>query len=248
MKFIVRPILSEIKALYQKPISSQRFKDYMSILQGPKNGDLKLPISGFNPMAKDHIIQKIEALQRIDTEVEMERTIKAILPKLVKPTITSQLDIIVVLNIADDLKGGWTHFYTSDYTSKFKLDPFIKRQFCIPYFWTSETYTIQKVRSRTQEYICRTYYQLTHQQPKTLKEHLSQEIFIAKNSLEDIPKNKVSNMAAIGAFYEEYKHTEKYDIIFNFFYGDIGSESLNYKKYGNKEMAGFDYAKYKSKV
>lgn len=45
MKFQLRPILSEMKEWYSKPISAYRFNEYLSKLQGATKEDLVLPIS-----------------------------------------------------------------------------------------------------------------------------------------------------------------------------------------------------------
>ena len=116
MKFELRPILSEIKGLYLKPISNNRFKEYTSKLQGNSKGDLSLPIAGFNPMAKEHIIQKIEELESLKAEMILKDVIEEFNANLEK---TNSRKIKVVLNIADDLKGGWTNFYSTDFDSKF---------------------------------------------------------------------------------------------------------------------------------
>jgi len=73
MRFQLRPILSEMKEFYLKPLSTERFEEYLAKFQGGTKGDLKLPISGFNPMAKEHIIGKIEELENLEAESIMER-------------------------------------------------------------------------------------------------------------------------------------------------------------------------------
>ncbi|MEL7123458.1 MAG: hypothetical protein AAFO07_28690, partial [Bacteroidota bacterium] len=76
MKFELRPILAEMKELYLQPLSVNRFKEYIARLQGDTKGDLSLPISGFNPMAKEHILQKIEELERLEAEQIMQEVIE----------------------------------------------------------------------------------------------------------------------------------------------------------------------------
>jgi len=241
MKFQLRPILSEIKELYLKPISNSRFKEYMAKLQGGTKGDLVLPISGFNPMAKKHIIQKIEELENIGAETIMEKTVRVFNSNLTQ----SNDDVIkVVLNIADDLKGAWTNFYSTDFDSKFKLSAFVNRKFCVPYFWTSETYTKELIRIRTTEYLSRTLYQLNNPKPKRLEEHVEQEIFVSKNTQDNALIYDRFNVEEIENYYSKNKNSEEYDLIFNFFYGDMSSENLGYKSYGIKDMTGFDYAKF----
>ena len=240
MKFQIRPILSEIKVLYSKPISTERFKEYIAKLQGGTKGDLNLPISGFNPMAKNHILEKIDELEKLEAEKLMEETITEFNSTLSEST---NEEFLVVLNIADDLKGGWTNYYSTDFDSKFKLNAFVSRKFCVPYFWTSESYSIETIRIRTMEYLNRTLYRLNNPQPKTLEEYLEQEIFVANINHENCKRYKEANISNLEEYYLENKNTEEYDRIFNFFYGDEGSKSLGYKNYGITKLRGYDYAK-----
>lgn len=236
--FKLRPILTEIKELYQKPISSNRFQEYLSKLQGDNKNDLALPISGFNPMAKEHILQKIEELQNLEAETLMNTVIEEYNSQLTD----SHKQITVVLNIADDLKGAWTNFYTTDFDSKFKLNPLVKRNFCVPYFWTSEGYTKELIRNRTLEYLNRTQFRLQNANPKTLEQHVEQEIYALKNSV-DKKTFTNTNFEYIEAHFLKHRNSEEYDLIFNFFYGKIGSQNLGYKTYGINDKTGFDYAK-----
>jgi len=106
VKFKLRPILSEIKELYQQPISDGRFAEYLKKLQGDSKEDLILPIAGFNPMAKEHVLYKIEELEGLNAEEVMHQAIKEFNANLQNPID----DIfLVVLNLADDLKGAWTN-------------------------------------------------------------------------------------------------------------------------------------------
>lgn len=240
MKFKIRPILSEIKDLYSKPLSGERFKEYMSKLQGETKGNLALPISGFNPMAKNHILSKIDDLEKLEAEKIMEETIDELNSTL---KASSNEEYLVVLNIADDLKGAWTNYYSTDFDSKFKLNAFVSRKFSVPYFWTSEDYNIEIIKTRTIEYINRTIYWLDNSKPKTLKEHLEQEIYVASKTNQSYKAVEKVNFKEIENFYLENMDSDEYDKIFNFFYGNEGSENLGYKQYGIMELTGYNYAK-----
>ncbi len=241
MKFVLKPILSEIKELYHQPISGDRFKDYLAKLQGESKNDFALPIAGFNPMAKEHVIKKIVELENLEAEQLIANTIELFNNQL---TYSSKDIFTVVLNLADDLLGAWTNFYTTDFDSKFKLNAFVTRNFCTPYFYTSENFSKELIITRTNEYLHRTMYWLEHGKPKTLEDHVVQESHVATNSN---PKGKVLDESPLDEmllFYESHKSSEEYDLIFNFFYGDGASESLAYKQYGIKNAKGFEFASF----
>ena len=240
MKFQLRPILSEMKEFYLKPLSTKRFEDYLTKLQGGTWGDLKLPISGFNPMAKEHIIGKIEELENLEAESIMEQAIQEVNSSL---AANHDVEFQVVLNLADDYKGGWTNFYSTDYESKFKIRGLVDRNFCTPYFWTSENYTENLIRLRTKEYLNRTLYWLNNSNPVSLKEHIDQEVNVAMSTIDKLVPEDSLKDETIENFYRENQNSEDHSLIFNFLYGDVASESLGYKQYGLIANAGFSLAK-----
>jgi len=240
MQFTLHPILQKMKTLYQIPRTQKRFEAYLFMLQGKQKYDMILPISGYNPMAKEHILSKINELQHLDaeqiTQAELKKINNNFRPKEY-PTIQ------VVINLADDIDGAWTNRYTTDFSSKFEIQAFVKRNFCAPYFWTSETYTKELIIQRTKEYAYRTLHTIHKGKPKTLKDHIEQEIYVQFRS-NDTSQISEDNYSEIEKFYLQHADSEDYNLIFNFFYGDEASESLAYKTYGIGKNAGWDYVKF----
>jgi hypothetical protein len=190
-------------------------------LQGDTKGDLAMPISGFNPMAKPHLLEKLTELKAIQAETIIKKTLFDLNPPL--KSVPKAPVFKVALNVLDDWKGGWTNRFTSDYDSKFKINALVKRQFCTPLFWSSEPYSVLLVQQRTLESAFRTIYWLKHGKPCTLKDHVEQEQFAAQKSNVNFAKNS--------AFYAKYCESDSYHVIFNFLYGDKASESLGLPTY-----------------
>ena len=225
--------------LYKKPATIARFEAYLQLLQGNAKGDLVLPVGGFNPMAKEHVPAKLLELKALDAEGIMAATLKG----LGKSTGIEASGRIfkVVLNLSDDLKGGWTNRYTSDYDSKFKLGALVNRQFCIPVFWSGENYTQALVRERTEEYALRTLYWLSHPKPVTLQQHVEQERFVAERSGK--LTEYLNDYKVLHAFYKKHKNSDEYNLIFNFLYGDEACKTLGYPCYGIPGiLSGYRYA------
>lgn len=239
MPFELLPVLDTMLDLYRKPRSRERFQDYLATLQGDKKGDMALPISGFNPMAKEHVLHKLEELKALDAEQLMQIALVDV--NATTATRLPAAPIRVVLNLADDLHGGWTNRYTTDYDSKFKLSAFVNRNFCAPYFWTSETVTPDLIRLRTREYAFRTVYWLTHARPQTLKEYVAQEAFVAKNT--GAANSRHASAQKLREFYDTHQQDDRFNVIFNFLYGDDACISLGFPTFGNPEnISGFDFA------
>ncbi len=244
MIFEVVPIIHSMIDLYGKPRSTERFHEYISQLQGGSRGDLELPIGGFNPMAKEHVLEKLSALEALNAEAIMREA-------LAELDLTRQKQdsgtIKVVLNLADDLKGGWTNRYTTDFDSKFKLNALVTRNFCTPYFWTSEEYSEELIHSRAIEYAIRTLYWLDHGKLRTLEDHLNQETFVSRNASQKPDKMGDALLLQAERFCAQHRMQDDYNVIFNFFYGDEACESLGYPTFGMKGITGFQYAAHLSR-
>ncbi len=240
MTFELLPTIDIMIDLYEKPRTFERFQEYLKTLQGDTKGDLVIPISGFNPMAKEHLLDRLKELKNLGAEQIIEESLNDLNDHNFSKD--SNRNFKVSINLSDDLKGGWTNRFTSDYDSKFKINGLFSRNFCIPIFWSSEIFTKDIIRERTLEYTFRTVYWLSKPKPKTLKEHLEQEIFVASQTKKN---GKVQEIDIIGLdkFYKSNEHTDNYHIIFNFFYGDKASASLGFPTYGTiEDVTGFDYS------
>jgi len=240
MTFELLPIIDTMIDLYEKPRTFERFQEYLKTLQGDTKGNLSIPIGGFNPMAKEHLLDRLKELKKLDAEQIIEETLSYL--NDINFSKNSNRKFKVVINLSDDLKGGWTNRFTSDYDSKFKFNGIFSRNFCTPIFWSSESFTKDLIRERTLEYIFRTIYWLSKPKPKTLKEHLEQEMFVAKHSKNNCNTQK-TDFKELDKFYKDNENTDNYHIIFNFFYGDKASASLEFPTYGVVEnVTGFDYS------
>ncbi len=239
MKFHLMPIIEQMLALYKKPRAPERFHEYLSMLQGNTAADLLLPIAGFNPMAKEHALEKLQELKSLGAE----SLITEILGTINDTAAEDGTVINVALNLADDLKGGWTNRYATDFDSKFKINGLVTRNFCVPYFWTSEDFDAEKIRTRAQEYVYRTIFWKKHGRLETLKDHLEQEVFVAKHVR---PKSGtgLEETEELSVYFDKHQMDDNYSRIFNFFYGDKISATLGYPLFDTRENAGFEFAKW----
>lgn len=243
MTFKLFPVLDIMIDFYHKPAGMDRFWDYLKILKGGSKDDMEVPIPNFNPMGKEHVLTKLLELKELDAEGVIEDTLDKISKKL---SADSSIDINVVMTLADDLKGGWTNRHTTDYDSKFKLNAYINRNFCIPVFWTSEEYNIDTIKRRTEEYCFRTLYWKKRNKPETLEEHIKQELFVNTNCTTNANDNRLIDFSFIDNFYKSNRDSTEHSRIFNFMYGDDACRKLGYAEFGIKEpMAGFKYARMK---
>src|ERR1700752_1285975 len=113
MTFELLPILDKMCELYEKPANIDRFNQYLQLLIGDTDNDLATPIGAYNPMAKEHVLHRLNELRELKAEVLVQDTLAKLNKEIgdIKNTDTFK----VALCLSDDLKGGWTNRYTSDY-------------------------------------------------------------------------------------------------------------------------------------
>lgn len=238
MTFELLPVIEIMLELYDKPRGTERFHEYINLLQGNTKGDLVMPLTAFNPMGKDHVAKQLLALKGLHAEQTVQHTIAELNKALAR--IHANAVIKIAINLSDDVAGGWTNRYTSDYQNKFRIQALVKRNFCTPVFWTSEEYSEALIAGRTKEQAYRTLWVLENGKPATLEAHVMQEAFVARHCGSN--KRHLKDEVLI-SFYNQHKHTTDYSLIFCFMYGNEAAASLGYPTFGiTAPFAGFQYA------
>jgi hypothetical protein len=242
MSFEVRPVLEAMLALYQKPRDRARFDAYLHLLNGGTKADLAVPVMHFNPMAKDALVARLRELLEIDAEKIAAEALQQLNAETEAPPDEPRFQ--VVLNLADDLHGGWTNRYTTDFANTFDLGALLKRGFCTPILWASEAYTPALIRQRTQAQAWRTRYCAQHARPHTVAEYLAQEHFVARHVPEEVSVAPEAR-CALRARYVTVQHATDVATLLTFFYGDVAAEQLGHPVWGNwPANAGFLLAQF----
>jgi len=118
------PLLQIQRDLYRLPRGFERFRAYLQTMIDPETRDLSLPpLVAMNPLGKDHVPAVLDQLLVFDADGVAARAIAEAATKL------SHLPggFKIGLAIADDLKGGWTNRYASEFSARFEIKPILKR-------------------------------------------------------------------------------------------------------------------------
>ncbi len=239
MKFQLMPVLSLMEEIYRMPFSQERFQTYIRLLNGGDKNRLAVPVGGYNPMAKESVLNKLLEMKNLNAEQIVEEVLFEINNKLEE----SEKVMRVGLNLVDDFGGSWSNKYQTSFESIFQFNGVFNYDFCAPYFWMSEEITADLIRERTMAYTWRTVFWLKNGRPETLEEHLNQEIFVLKK-LPKIETTTSLELEKLNQLFIKNKYSTDRDLIFNFFYGDKASESFGYVAYGVGACTGFDLARF----
>lgn len=240
MRCQLLPVVDRMVQLYRQPPGFNRFSGYLKILQKDTKGDLLAPVGGYNPMAKAPAVAKLLALSDLQAEAIMGETLSQLsLPDLPGEQGNTYSFALV---LSDDLQGGWTNRFTTDFANKFRMQALVKRGLGTVVCWTSEVFSPALIRERTLESVFRLAYWVAHGKPWTLRQHFDQEVAVARDA-QISPEPYLPDVRSLRAFLAENGDSESYSLIFNFFYGDQASESLAYPAFGiTEQFAGFRLA------
>lgn len=111
------PLLQVQRDLYSLPRGPERFSAYLKTMVNSDGTDVRLPpLVAMNPMAKEHIPALLDALLALDAEGTAGRTCAEAASQLATAPGNFKLGLVV----ADDLLGGWTNRYASEFFHRFE--------------------------------------------------------------------------------------------------------------------------------
>lgn len=130
MTFTLVPALDVQRRLYDRPRDEERFRAYLDELTG--GGDeLRLPLSNFNPMAREQAAAVVDQLIALDAETLATETLAEVNTQLKAKDLKSYRLALVV---SDDVSGMWTDRATARFDTAAAPG---YRDWLVATFWTS---------------------------------------------------------------------------------------------------------------
>ena len=171
MELAYLPLLRTQRDLYRLPLGMDRFREYLDTLIDKAADDIKLPLSGMNPMGKEHVPAFLDGLISMDAEGAASAAVDRARADLAAEPGRYRVCLVAT----DDLLGGWTNRYASELAHLMDQRDLRKRGWMTVPMWTSEAYTPAKAAASVLACIHRTAYAQRHGYPETLGDILAQE-------------------------------------------------------------------------
>jgi hypothetical protein len=166
------PLLQVQRDLYSIPRGPERFSAYLKTMVNSDGTDLRLPpLVAMNPMGKDHVPALLDELLALDVEATACRACAEAASQLATAPGNFKLGLVV----ADDLLGGWTNRYASEFFHRFEGPSAYKRGWMSAWIWSSEAPALQAIREEVMGAIFRAAYVLEHGAALNLADMLAQE-------------------------------------------------------------------------
>ena len=229
------PLLQIQRDLYALPRGMERFREYIRTMTDPETGDLALPLVAMNPMGKDHVPALIDDYIAMGAE-------QIAMDAIAKANVNLSRECQLALVVSDDLKGGWTNRWASEYGHRIESQAFLKRGFITAILWTSEPASTDHVRDAVLTAIYRAEYLQTHPFPKTLGEMLGQEGYAMARAGCTAPALDEDDLAYSRDVIERHLQATDRATVIACLFGDIAANALGYPPQGLTERAGLAIA------
>jgi hypothetical protein len=179
------PLLRIARELQGMPRNHDRFRQYLRTIIDYDGHVVELPtLLWMNPMGRDHVTALLDALLGLDADGIAARAAAEASEELADEPGEFKIGLV----IADDLMGGWTNRYASEFTVRFGPDRFrfqsrmpasfpkwLKDRWLAAMLWSSEAASERAVREAILTTIYRQAYVQRHGPARTLRDMLAQE-------------------------------------------------------------------------
>lgn len=240
MKLSFLPLLQIQRDLYAVPRGMERFREYIKTMTDPDTGDLALPLVAMNPMGKDHIPALIDEYIALGAEKIAADALDDV--RRATASAVADRDYQVALVVSDDLKGGWTNRWASEFGYRVEGGAILKRGFITGILWTSEPASATRVRDEVLTCIYRAEYLQTHPAPKTLRGMLAQEGYATARAGCTTPSLDAEDLAYTRTVIEPHLDAHDRATVMACLFGDTAANALGYPPQGLTERAGLALA------
>ena len=240
MKLSFLPLLQVQRDLYALPRGFERFREYIKTMTDPETGDLALPLVAMNPMGKEHVPALIDQYIALGAEKIAQEAIDVWKAGALAPA--SAQDYKVALVVSDDLKGGWTNRWASEYGHRIEGAAITKRGFITAILWTSEPASAERVRDEVLTSIYRVEYLQSHRAPKTLREMLEQEGYAMARAGCTSPALDDDDLEYTRTVMAPHLDAHDRATVIPCLFGDAAATALGYPPQGLSDRAGFALA------
>lgn len=235
MRLSFLPLLQVQRDLYAMPRGMERFREYIKTMTDPETGDLALPLVAMNPMGKEHVPALIDQYMALGAEPLAEQAVADV-------TADFSRDYKVSLVVSDDLKGGWTNRWASEYSHRIEAHAINKRGFITGLLWTSEPAAIQRVRDEVLTSIYRVEYLQTHPAPTTLGGMLEQEGYAMARAGCTTPALDEDDLEYTRTVITPHLGAQDRATVIPCLFGDAAATALGYPAQGLSGRAGLALA------
>src|SRR5262245_5867011 len=248
------PLLRIQRELHDIPRGLGRFRQYLRTIMNESRSTVELPsLLAMNPMGREHVTELLDALLAMDADAVAARAVaKATAVLAQKPW-----DFKVALVVADDLKGGWTNRYATEFTHRFgpdhlrsksdmrmELPRWLDHFWITALLWSSEPASERAVREAILTAVYRMAYMQRHGPALTLGAMMSQEGKVMAQAGCTEPTLDADDLAYTREVLIPYLDATDMRTAIECLFGDAAARTLGFTPRGLSPWAGLALALY----
>jgi hypothetical protein len=168
MTFEYVPLLALQRNLYRIPRGRARFHAYLREMIDWNVKDIKLPLAKMNPAAKEHVPALLDRLLAMNADAAAAEAVTT-------ADVAGPGHFKAALVVADDVAGGWTNRFATEFTHRFDSGRLYDRGWVVGMLWASEAPAVERTKEEIATSIFRLAHVRKHGPAQALRERLAQE-------------------------------------------------------------------------
>ena len=233
------PLLQIQRDLYSLPKGPERFRAYLKTMVNSDGTDVRLPpLVAMNPMGKNHVPDLLDSLLAMEAETAAAHASAEAVSHLASVSGDIKLGLVVV----DDLMGGWTNRYFSEFFHRFEGPSAYKRGWISAWIWSSEAPALQAVREEVKAVIFRAAYVLEHGAALNLADMLAQEGYAMTLAGCSEPSLDAPDLDYTREVLQPHLEATDLPTLIPCLFGDPAAHALGYPPQGLSHRAGLALA------
>ncbi len=232
------PLLHLQRELYAIPRGMERFRAYLRAMIDWDAQEPRLPLGFLNPMGKDHVPALLDQYLAFDADGVAARAAAEAAARLRHVPGAYRLTLVIV----DDLRGGWTNRYATEYSHRFQSGPRGDRGWITVLLWTSEPPSAEAVREEVQAAVFRQAHVEEHGVARTLGERMAQEGYALAMAGCTRPALDADDLEYTRAVLAPYLDEPDMRRTIECLYGDAAGRTLGFEPCGLSHRAGLALA------
>jgi hypothetical protein len=216
------PLLDELRRLYSRPRGIERFECYLEKLRS-STGEMELPIANVNPMAKSHVLERVEQLLALEAE-----TIAFDAARAAAERLDGEDSLRLVVIVVDDALGGWTNRWFAQFAHRYERRHEVQRGWITVPCWSSEDPSAGAIERETVAALYRTVDERRNGPVRALRDILAREIRAQRFAGNASEFESPSYAQTV----EPYLDSHDAPVVMTALYGDAVAASLGYAPLG----------------
>jgi hypothetical protein len=234
------PLLQAQRDFYQRPRGSERFREHLRLMLTPNGDDRPLSLLAIDSLGADHLPHRLDALLALDAD----GVAGAAVAEAEAALADEPGRYVVAVAMGDDLLGASqsANRYRAEMAARFRQKACYTRGSIFTVLWTSEDYTVDRLRQEVWSAILRASYVQRHGYARTLHEMLAQEGCVLRGAGAAVPCLAPDDLDYTRAVLEPYRDRSDEPVLIAALFGDRAAHALGYPPLGLSADAGLALA------